>query len=310
MALLPIADTFSLLISSVAVASPLCTVAPEDAGRVSLQEARDRNELEGYSRMDLTVPSGDHVAALSNFRRQMEGCSPEFQSAFLQLNRPAQAHLTELFFGPHPHRILTRADAAVPLIRFLGETGTHRELAIGTFSEGDKIHAILSLGETESVLPENEEDVFIAHTHPLTDHDIEEMFLPSDPDLSYFMKDALRYSRSWKTTAGAALAVYDPERNVYRNWIVSPYGASRTDVELAAENIFAGVRIFYAVRPGFEDDERVTDNLNQMRLDFRAYTRGRSYGTRFEFLPAESYASILDSMPRSLMSRRQTPERT
>lgn len=250
-----------------------------------------------------------YVQALAVLRDHMNRFTPELREAMTQAPPVIRMLAVENYFGPSRYRLVTDPTAAFNLVRFLGEVGFYRELGLTTqFHRESKEHALI-LGDIKGVVEEETDDIFLIHTHPSVDQEVdtvhpsligvEDNALFSGDDISGSIGTGRRIFQMHQEGVAFPLYLYDPSSRIYTNWLQSNYGAGIIYVQVDAGGQLAGVKIRYAYRPdnGPHFGETAPELIQAL---IGAYQRRYRVPVAIEQLGPDHYQEILDTMPKTV----------
>lgn len=171
-----------------------------------------------------------------------------------------KALLLETYFGNSQHRDMTSLEHAFRIAALFGRSGVYREVGVTFQIHDGTIYPSLTLGDMNSVSPEDSNRFFALHTHPEMylnengermghDHDLnieENHTMYFDPvaatisrrtynvlfsrvDVDVFIESAIFYRSHAR---GARSMIYDPDTNTFTEWLFHPCGGAQMQIRM------------------------------------------------------------------------------
>ncbi len=255
----------------------------------------EKNGLRYFVERRLGYPAPSYLSALMVFRDATEAFSKSWRDAFRSCDPSMRCDLVEQFFGPFRHRLMADLATAQDLIEFVGDVGIHRELAMSVYPDNGSLLAVVSLGDLDGVSSEDEATT-IVHTHPyvseiaplidMEEISFEEPVLFSSKDVSMSLADAIRVFQMAGSGTLPPSVLYDANQRTYKNWVRSPYGASRMEIRLTGFGQPVSLDIYFSPSPDYENDPVVLQSLNTDKLMGHEYSFWKKYGISVRFIRA------------------------
>jgi len=236
-----------------------------DAGRAIFGEPTEieNQHLIRVMQPIFNEPFSGHVDVQRRLRRALESGDPSDWwkiKNFLDVATPDQkALLLETYFGNYQHRDISNIENAFRIAGLFGLSGVYREVGVTVEIRDGRLYPSVTLGDMNSVSPEDHNRFFVLHTHPEIylnmlgkimgqrhdgDHagnetahlDVSNLkilrdtrnILFSRKDIDCFMNAATRYAANIKVPS----LIYDAEKEVFRTWVLHPLGGSLMLVEM------------------------------------------------------------------------------
>jgi len=243
--------------------------------------------------------------ALTRIRDHFDRCTPQALRAIARADMETRGYVAEAYFGLFPFRVVPDLASAFRLARAIGEAGFYREIAVATFPDGAGHGTVLSLGDIAGVNVEENEDVFVLHTHPwvgfLSPDEVgafsieDARFLFSNPDIENAKAEALRLhreaegGRTWVSPLS-----FNTDARRHSQWLQAFEGAASLQVSLGADGMISGIQMYYGLHP--ERNADVDEDTLRQQLDWFAHIYENQSGAPVQYI-RQSYEDLLAGFP-------------